>query len=786
MSLRPFPRSTSRTPAGPPDAKPSVAPRRFARFSGSWRRPRATLGGRIQAGLAAAGRAVGAIRAGMRADLAAGRGFLALPVALAAGIGLWFFAPPLPLPLAIVLAGGAVAAAMVADRIGRPSLLLALLAAASTGWLATDLSVRRLDAPRLERPTSGVVLGHVETVEDRESRGVRTVIRVAGFDPPRRTPPPHRIRVTVRQADALKALAPGAAVRLAVRLEPPSPPLYPGGYDFARVAWFARIGGTGFAIGPPEPWPDAPPPPMAVAVMAKVQAFRARVAAHVRATLPGDTGAIAAALLVGDRGAIEPETDEAMRISGLSHVLSISGLHMSLVAFGLFNAIRFAAALVPPVALLLPVKRIAAAIALAGALGYLLVSGMSTATVRSAVMVAVALVAVMIHRRALSLRTVAVSALLIFVLDPVAVLDPGAQMSFASVAALIAAYEAWTARRPPRPPPDVSRIARAATALGAFVAASMASSLVAGLATGPIALHHFGRVAPLGVVANLLATPLVTLVIMPSGLLAALLMPFGLEAPALHLMGAGIDGMVAIADRVTAWTPGGGGFGRPALAGTLLMAAGGLWMIIWTAPARWLGLAPILAGLAVAPLEPRPDLVVSATGNRAMVALADGSLAVLGRADAFETGLWLAARGEALGTDDPRLTQGVRCDPDACVLAAPDPSDQTDDAPSAADAAPPGQRPTLVALVRRPVAFADECATARLVVTPLEAPAWCRKLTRVIDARDLAGQGARTYAIRPGTDQRGALRLTPLAASVSGPRRPWHLPPTEADRTDRQ
>ncbi len=291
------------------------------------------------------------------------------------------------------------------------------------------------------------------------------------------------------------------------------------------------------------------------AIAAGVGQFRQAIASRVRATLPGDTGAIAAALLVGDRGGIDPDTDRAMRISGLSHVLSISGLHMALVAALLFGGLRAVMAAIPPLALRLPLKKIAAAVALVGTAGYFVISGMEVPAERSAIMIGTSLVAVILDRRALSLRVVAVAASIVLVLQPQAVLDPGAQMSFAAVVGLIAGFEAVADRLKPRDAGDINPIVRGGEAVVRWTLLSALTSLIAGLATAPIALHHFNRVAPLGLVSNLLATPLVSLVIMPAGVIAALAMPFGLDAVPLQVMGFGIDGMIAIARMVADWTP---------------------------------------------------------------------------------------------------------------------------------------------------------------------------------------------------------------------------------------
>ncbi len=681
-------------------------------------------------------RARAAVARDMRRDLEAGRGFLWWPVGLGCGAAAYFALPAEP-PLAIALLPAAMlVTAVVVVRLLRPAAPPLLLAAAlvSSGILAGKLQVEAASGPVLSASRAYDLVGTVVAVEDRGNRGHRLRVRVENLEPRPREGVPGLVRLTLR--GAADPPGPGSRIRVAARLGPPQAPVYPGGYDFGRVAFLAGIGGVGFALGPVEPAPDGgEDPPLELRATAAVERFRIAVSARIRETLPGDPGAIAAALVVGDRGAIDPATDEAMRISGLSHVLSISGLHMALVAACLFGGLRALMALWPRLALTVPIKQVAAAVALAGTLAYLVIAGMSLPTQRSAIMIAITLGAVILGRQPFSMRNVAVAALVVVALRPDAVLDPGAQMSFAAVAALIAGYEALAARRrPPADRGDVNPVVRLLWAVPVWIGLSMLTSLLAGIATAPIALHHFNRAAPLGLVANLLATPLVGFVIMPAGLAAALAMPFGLDGPPLAVMGAGIEGMLWIARVVADWTPAGGTLGRPALAGTLLVVAGGIWIALWTGRARLVGLPVLIAGLALMPAAARPDVVVAGDGRRALVVLEDRAILV-GRPDTFETGIWLAALGDSRDPLDPTLAAGVRCDPEACVLRRP----------------PPGGGPdrTVVAVVHRPQAFADECAEAALVVASIPAPDWCRRLATVIDVDDLAATGARTLRFGP-------------------------------------
>lgn len=674
---------------------------------------------------------------------------------MAAAIGAAFYFAPTGEPpiVELALAGLGVLASLA--LILRRSLVWqfpAILAGlACLGFLHAALMTRLAAHPIFPFERTVTVRGHVLAVEDRGKGTARLLVRPAELDPPSRDGLPPLIRVTTRGA----VPAPGEAVTMLARLAPPPPPPLPGGYDFARVAWFAGIGASGFAYGSAKPWPEAPPPDTWLTVLSGIETVRTTAAGRIRAALPGDTGAIAAALIVGDRAGISDETNEAMRIAGVSHVLSISGMHMSLVAAFLFGGIRLILALAPPLALTLPIKKIAAALSMLGTGAYFVVSGMDVPAERSMIMVTVSLLAVLIDRRALSLRVIAVAALVTLALSPEAVMEPGAQMSFAAVVALMAGLEAWRAGRDEGSDGgDVSLLARSARRFVLWVVAALAATVVAGLATLPMALYHFGRLAPLGMIANLVTEPLVSLLIMPMALLAALTMPLGLEGAPLVIMGAGIDAMIAVARVVADWTPGGGLYGRPLGWTMLAVTAGGLWICLWRGRKRWLGLMPVVAGLAFIGAGAPPGLVVAGDGSLALVRDESGAWSKVGPKGGFMLDMWAAA----LGIDPAELLSPGRdapCDAEACLLEAA------------------AGRPS-VSVVSRPLAFGDDCATAAIVVSGLEAPPWCRPAGALIDGRRLALTGTLTYETRMDVD--GHVRLRETGRVLGLPRRPWFAP----------
>jgi competence protein ComEC len=694
-----------------------------------------------------------ALAACLEQDLAAGRGFLWIPVAFAAGVAGYFALPREPALWALVGAFLGCAAGALAAR-ARPVAfpVLALAAALAAGAAAAKLEVVLVAAPTLDRARTAEVTGFVEAVERRTGGRARLTIRTLAIEGVSAANLPRRLTVTAAGA---AAFLPGDGVRLKARLEPPRGPDMPGGYDPARAAFLDGIGATGFAYGRAQA-ADLGPAPWTLAPARAVADVRRDLAERIRAALPGPRGEVAAALLVGERGGIPEAIEEAMRVSGLAHVLSISGLHMVLVAGTVLWVVRALLAAIPALALRQPIKAWAAVAALAAATAYLVISGAEVATQRAYVTMAVALVAVLVDRPAISLRTVAVAALAVMALEPSAVLGAGFQMSFAAVVALVAAYEWWGSReRDAPPPPNRSPAARALRWATFCLLGLAATSLIAGLATAPIAAYHFHRGAPLGLLANLAAMPAVSVLVMPFGVLALVLVPFGLEPLALAPMGLGLDWMIAVADSITAWTGPGSLIGLVPLPAVLLLVAALLWAAITVAPWRSLSLLPLLAGLALLPTGSMPDLLISADGRAAAVRGPDGRLAIIaGDRSAWTVRAWLAADA------DPRDPRTARAPADAC-----------DDLGCAL---PLGRHGNItVAVATSPLALVEDCRRATVIISPVPRPPGCSAPRQFVDRTTLRRTGALSVTLDP--DAPGGLASTVTARGPA--RRPWMAGP---------
>jgi competence protein ComEC len=582
----------------------------------------------------------------------AGRWRLWTPVALGLGSAAYFALPREPLVWAAWLALALAAAlAVAAARLGGPlAVALSLAAFGGLGFGVAKLRTESVKGPvaSAEAPPARVQ-GWVVDVAPPGQGGQRLLIapyRIEGWAP-RATP--IRVRVTLRAGTPIPA--PGSPVELLALVNPPPQPASPGGYDFARDAWFDSVGGVGLALGAPRAWRPEAAPPWRLRMRMRVNALRWRLTEDIVRTLGPETGGLAAAMTTGEQAFVPQAQVEALRAAGLAHIISISGVHMAIVGGFTFAGLRLLIAGWPWLALRINGKKAAAWGGLAAVAVYLVLSGAPPPAERAAVTAAIAFGAVLVDRQAISLHALAIAAIVVLLLQPEAVTQPGFQMSFAATAALVALAAVW--KRPVREI-DVPWPIRLAQGAWTWLVAGAAISLVAGLATAPIAMQDFNRVATWGLISNLLVEPISTLLMMPGLALGAALTPLGLGAGPLHVAGFAIGLMNRIAE-AAASAP----FAQVVVASGpdwALPASflGLLWICLWQGPLRWLGL-PFALAVALAPKPPAPDVWVSADG--AAVAVRGGGDAVLFRPDVklFAAEVWARRRGlQPLEAEAPR------------------------------------------------------------------------------------------------------------------------------------
>lgn len=557
--------------------------------------------------------------------------FCWVPVFLGVGIGLYFLFPKEPslaVLVSLVVFGGLVAVATAKKEVDVAAIGWAValvcfgvaLAGARAHWVA---------GPVLDFRYYGPIEGRIVRIDRSASDAVRLTLDKVRLGDVAYERTPLKVRVSLHGTGEGTAIVPGKVVGTTGHLSPPSGPVEPGGFDFQRHAWFLGIGAVGYTRVPVVTL-EAP------RGSGGVYGFRIRLSQAIQARMHPDVAGFAAAITTGDRSGIPEHVTNALRGANLAHLLAISGLHMGLLAGFIFGAVRFGFALVPDVGLRINAKKIAAVIAMGAATLYLLLSGGSVSTQRAFVMTLVVLLAVLLDRRALTLRAVAVAALVVLLLRPEALMNPGFQMSFAATAALIGVF-GWLRDH------EWGRVPRWLRPVSAVVI----SSLVAGLATAPFAAMHFNQVAHYGLLANVLSVPVMGIAVVPAAVMAALLAPLGLENMPLWVMQQGLLWILRVAEYVSALegargtVPSGGVWVLP------LISLGGLWLLLWQGRARVAGVLVALTGFAIWFQSDRPDVLISDTGGLVGILTPEGRALSKAKGQGFVAENWLENDGSA-------------------------------------------------------------------------------------------------------------------------------------------
>ncbi|OJX80925.1 ComEC/Rec2 family competence protein [Magnetospirillum sp. 64-120] len=641
-----------------------------------------------------------------------------LPVFLGLGIAVYFgLGVEPPGGLGAVCVALALGVAVVLRRWGLGFLVGWPLVFVALGFAAAQARSAWVAAPVLERPSGRVVVqGLADEVEPLAEGGQRVTLIQPRLDWD--GPVPAKLRLRLKQNDPVPV---GAVIRLDAILVPPPQPMAPGAFDFARHAWFMGLGAVGTGLSAPQ---IVTPSPSAWGL----NRLRQIILERMTRQLPGGTGGVAAALVTGETSAIPRGVLDDYRDSGLAHLLSISGLHMSLLAGMAFFVLRGGLALIPSVALRHPIKKWAAGLAMLATFFYMLLAGAPVPAQRAFVMTGIVLLAVLLDRSALSMRLVAWAAIGVLLLSPEALIGPSFQMSFAAVMALIASYEklagplsAWGANH---------KAWHHRVAL--YVVGLMLSSLVAGSATALYGAYHFNRFAPFSLLANLAAVPLTGAVVMPSAMVALLLMPLGLDGLALVPLGWGVDAINWVAAQVAS-LPGAATLLPPLPSwGLAAFTLGGLWLGLWKETWRLWGLLPMGAGLAGFLTVTPPDILVDGRGYSFAVRMADGSLLV-NRGGRLLRDTWERRAGPLSDEPWPKnavsADQNLACGAGFCLWR---------------------DRDRRVAYVQKDEAVQDACASADWVIAAVPLRDKCRGRARVIDRFDLWRGGAHVLWLSSG------------------------------------
>lgn len=660
------------------------------------------------------------------------RVFLLLPFAVVAGliVATQTGAPPDPLALGVVaLIVGGVLVLMLAT--GRTARLPSLLAAFWSGFGLLAIHGALYGTPMLTRPAYGTFEARIDEVVTATPSGRRVIVSAITPAAGTRSVPMRRARIVVKNGPDV---SPGDIIRAPIRFYQVPGPVVPGGHDTQFHAYFDGIGAYGSTTGAVELVTTGATVPERL-----IAGLRQAISARLDAQLPQPAAGIARAVIIGDQSAVSDAAREVMATAGLAHVLSISGLHLTLVAGGAYFVMRLLLSLSHTIARQLSVKRIAAIGGIIAALAYFSISGGNVAAMRSTIMIILVFGAVIFGRRALTMRNVAIAALIVIGSDPASVFRPSFQLSFAAVVALVGAYEMM--RR------DGERHAGLLASIWRYLLGISITSLVAGGATLLFSIYHFQQTSPLGLVGNLLVLPLVSFVMMPAATLAVLLMPFGLEGLPLIAMGWSVDRMLDLAGIIMQLS--GGLDASPLLSPVALVfgLAALAWFAFFTTWHRLIGpifLAPAVVLLA---MDQPPDMLIADTTQAVAFRTETGLELAAGKPGTFAVGVWRESYGEPI---EAASSGSVRCDAIGCI------------AESAS-----GFR---FAIVKDPAGFHEDCRSVDLVVTRLVAPGYCTA-PAVIDAVDLARGGVHWLRWDPGR------REFEIRPAITGLNQPWRGAP---------
>ena len=581
---------------------------------------------------------------------------LLVPVGLGAGIIGWQFGGDAALPAVLCAAAGFALFAVywgLHYRCARMLLWAAVLF--GLGFLAIAGKSSLVASAALQKPKIVTFNARVESVEDVSARGlVRYVLKTGG-----RAELPPLVRVNVPKDKHPPEIEPGAIIQLKARLMPPAGPALPNGYDFSRQAWFLGIGATGSALSAPI-------------LITKSQrsgnfwsVSRENLAEHIRTSMPEESGPVGAALLVGTRGAISEPDADALRNSGMAHLLSVSGLHVTAIVGGAFFVISRILSLFPWLALRIRVPIAAASGSAIVAVCYTLLTGAEVPTVRACIAALLILVALAMGREPLSLRLLSAGACLVLLFWPEALAGPSFQLSFAAVATIILLHDSalmqrLTARRDETLP----------LKFGRFVFSLLATGVAIELILAPIALFHFHKSGLYGALANIVAIPLTTFFVMPLQILALIFDQIGAGGPFWWLAGQGVGVIMTMAYGVS--NAPGSVLMLPSMPGWAfgLAVTGGLWLAIIKGKGRFLGIVPVFAGMVAMAFAPRPDLLVTGDGRHVAIVDDNGELVLL-RPGAGDYAVSMLSENAAIKTEPKAIDEwdGAKCSADICSFA---------------------------------------------------------------------------------------------------------------------
>ena len=652
--------------------------------------------------------------------LQAGRSVIWAPAFLALGIGIYFNVPNESNWIAV---SGLAVLGLLLIWIGRKFSVALFIGLVILGFSLSKLRQEIVATPLLRATvTSSEISGFVA---DADNRGGNKRVLVIELDSATNIPADEMpVRVRISTYDAPTALI-GDYVHFTARLTPLPTPVMPGGFDYGRDLYFQSIGAMGSNISPPIF--DDRPVPWKFAERRVFHKLRSVMGARITTAIPGPIGAFANSIVTGERASIPAEMNTSLQISGLAHIISISGLHMSLVAGGVFWVMRAFLALFPALALNYPIKKWSAVAALIVGFIYMLLADSGSATERSYIMIAVMFFAILVDRPAVSMRNLALAAIIILVVNPEQAVSASFQMSFLAVMGIVAFFEYWNNRPVDMRARDASRLSRYTTYGLKLFAGSVLTTIVAGGLSSIAAVYHFGRLSPYGTVANALALPIADLMVMPSAMLGVLLMPFGLEYWPFKLVEIGLQATMWISDSVASWPYANGIVPQPSLIGISFMVAGALTVCLLLGAIRWLGALLFILGIYLGMTSHLPTLLIEDRASNVAIRDDIGNYVLAGATKGkFAAEKWLQANGQVETMEVSAARPGWTCKENMCF----------------SDLAP-----ISVAYINEPMEIDWECPPTDIIIADFPLRDRCAEAKLKIDRFDVWRSGAHAIYI---------------------------------------
>lgn len=644
--------------------------------------------------------------------------FLWLPVFLSLGIGVYFFLQSEPLLIIGVVAVFLTVFLLWMVRRHAPARIAGLLLfLVAVGFLAGQFRTIYVYTPLLQKKLEPVmVTGTIQSIEAlEEGKGSRSILSDLTVEKLRPENTPVKIRLSIRRD---KGLQPGQRIEVLASLNPPSSPIMPGAFDFRRYMYFQQIGAMGFAFKPPEIITREKPQ----GFKQKIEGLRNNVDRVIENSLGPSQAPVAKALITGNRAGISKEDNEAIKNAGLAHILSISGLHISLFAGIVFFTARFLMACVPGFALRRPIKKYAAVLGFVAAFAYTLLAGAEIPAQRSLIMLGAVFLAILLDRDPLSPRLLAFAALVVLILTPESLISASFQMSFSAVSAMIFFYD-WQRERISRWHMRAGPFKKMALYFGGIAV----TTILATLATAPFTVFHFQNLSLYGLIANALVIPLTGYVIMPAAALALILMPFGMAYYPLQIVGFGVAGMIGVSRWIAGFPHAMLYFASWPAAAFLILVLSILFWILWRGNLKYIFAVSLVISLIVIVTYRQPDILIAPEFRLVAVRGQDSLLLSSRRKEKFIRENWERMAGFPAGSSQSWPAEGreelLTCDPAACRIEKKD---------------------TRISILKAPEALAAECSWAQFILSfePVKSGI-CH--TRIIDKFDTYNNGA--YAL---------------------------------------